>query len=102
MENYDIAWKIREYVETDRKPFCLEDLTYQTPFNSLLPEIQELINSLPKINGNEYFSFGEDDRGFFSNALDGDQQVYLMEMNERKFFVDTQGYKYARYIGELI
>ena len=102
MENYELTWKIRAHVETDRKPFCVDDLVCQTPFNSLPSEIQEAINNLPKINGHEYFRFGDEDHGFFSDVLDGDQQLYLMEMDGRKFFIDTQGYKYARYVGELI
>jgi hypothetical protein len=33
--------------------------------------------------------------------LDGDQQFYLMTYNEQIYLVDTQGFKYARYVIRL-
>ncbi len=102
MENHELTWKIREYVFTDRKPFSPDDLFEKTKYESLPNDIKDAIQSLPKIDGKEYFDFSENGMGFYDDVLDGDVQLYLMEYNNRKFFIDTQGYKYARYVAELI
>ena len=93
--------RIREYVTVDRKPFSPEEVKQLTKYESLPEHIKEEIEGLMKINGEEYFNFEEGGEGFFAELLDGDIQFYLMEWRGRRFFIDTQGYRYARYVGEI-
>jgi len=99
---YEQAWLIRDEVKTVRKPFDLEDVRCATDFNKLDGAIQTLIKELPVVDGNK-FKFTTGESGFFGlGVVDGKQQVYLMELDDRFFFIDTQGSNYARYVGELI
>jgi hypothetical protein len=102
MKNSDLTWIIREHVSVDRKPFSPDDLTEKTEIDLLPSIVWGMMQHLPKIDGNNYFDFSEEGHGFFAEVLDGDVQIYLMEWNGRLFFIDTQGYKYARYVGELV
>jgi hypothetical protein len=100
MENYDIAWVIRDYVDVYRKPFDVDDIKAQTHIDDIPVEIFALFGKLPIVDGEELFEFKTE--GFFKRALDGKQQCYIMEIGDRTFFIDTQGYDYARYVGEII
>jgi len=89
--------KIRNYVMVDRKPYDTEDLVTNN-YNSLPEDIKQMLNELTVVEYKPDFS--ED--GFFFYFLDGDVQFYLVKFDGRTFFVDTQGYEYARYVGEII
>jgi hypothetical protein len=93
--NAQIANILREFITVDRKPSSLDDLP-QTSEDKLPPNIKDLLNQLPVMEI-------DDDFNTFEDCFDGNQQIYLLEHEDgRKFFVDTQGYTYARYVGELV
>jgi hypothetical protein len=95
MKNSELAFVIREFVRVDRKPSSLNNLS-QTIEDKLPENIKTYLNNLQVLEVDEYFNT-------FDDNFDGDQQIYLLKHEDgRKFFVDTQGYTYARYIGELI
>jgi hypothetical protein len=100
MENCELTWKIRDYVDTDRKPYDVDDISCKTQLSDIPENIQEILKQLPLLEIDDYFDFNN--QGFFANVLDGDQQIYLLKDEYRIFFVDTQGYRYARYVGEII
>jgi hypothetical protein len=100
MENHEIAWAIRDHVRVDRKPFDADEISSRTHVDEIPIEVFELMSKLPIIDGNE---FDFDNEGFFQRGVvNGEQQCYIMEINDRTFFIDTQGYGYARYVGEII
>jgi hypothetical protein len=99
MTNAELTWDIREYVEVDRKPFDTDDISSKTQLSDIPEDVQEILKQLPILEIEEYFDFNN--QGFFANVLDGDQQIYLLKDENRIFFVDTQGYRYARYVGEI-
>lgn len=100
MKNSEIAWAIRDYVRVDRKPFNVDEITSTTHVDEIPINVFELMSKLPIVDGNK---FDFDNEGFFQHdVVEGDQQCYIMEINDRTFFIDTQGYDYARYIGEII
>jgi hypothetical protein len=93
--NTQIANILRDKIEVECKPRSLFDLP-ETVENRLPPNIKDLLNQLPVIEVDGSFKIFEDN-------FDGNQQIYLLKHKDgRKFFVDTQGYTYARYIGELV
>ena len=91
---------IRNYVDVARKPFDEEALP-NTDYRGLPNDIKDLIRSLPVSTHELNFKSGE---GFFEYFLDGNQQFYLWvsPYTGRTYFIDTQGYKYARYVGQLL
>jgi hypothetical protein len=99
-DNGTLAWEIRDYVEVTRKPYDTDDVYSKTQLSDIPDNIQEVLKQLPVLEREDYFEF--DNQGFFGMVLDGDQQIYLMKDEDRIFFIDTQGYEYARYIGEII
>lgn len=100
MENHELTWEIRNYVDVNRKPFNLKEITTKTKLTSLPSKVRTALDTLPVIDGDELFEF--ENEGFFADVLDGNQQIYLMKLNGRTFFIDTQGYSYARYVGEIV
>jgi hypothetical protein len=93
--NTQIANRLRDKIEVDKKPLSLNDLP-ETVESKLPPNIKDLLNQLPVMEI-------DDDFNTFEDCFDGNQQIYLLRHEDgRKFFVDTQGYTYARYIGELV
>jgi len=101
MTNADIAWKLRDVIGVDKKPFDPNEIRSKTRSVDIPTEEFKLLSTLPIINGEELFDF-ENGNGFFNDVLDGDQQCYVMEYKDRVFFIDTQGFNYARYVGEII
>jgi hypothetical protein len=99
MENAELTWKIREYVDVTRKPYNIEDIYTKTPLSTIPSNVQEILKQLPVLEMDDYFDF--EHQGFFEDSLNGDQQIYLLQDEDRVFFVDTQGYSYARYVGEI-
>jgi hypothetical protein len=99
MENAELTWKIREYVEVNYKIHSPDEISSKTPLSSIPSNVQEILKQLPVLEMDDYFDF--EHQGFFADVLDGDQQIYLLQDEDRVFFVDTQGYSYARYIGEI-
>ena len=88
---------IRDYVMVDRKPFDTEDLV-TNDYNSLPKETKQLLKELPVLEYKPDFT----EQGFFEYFLDGKVQFYLLKFDGRTFFIDTQGYGYARYVGEIL
>ena len=99
MTNAELTWDIREYVEVNRKPFDTDDISSKTQLSDIPQDVQEILKQLPLLEIEEYFDFNN--QGFFADVLDGDQQIYLLKDENRIFFVDTQGYRYVRYVGEI-
>ncbi len=97
-DDYDL---IRSEVDVDRKPYSPEDVDSKTDFNSLSPKIQQLIKSLP-IYDIESEIFEDDAEGFYIDGLTSGDQYAILNINNQYFFVDTQGYDYARYVGEIL
>jgi len=102
MENLDFDL-IRSEVVVARK----EDYPGDCPSTSestLSPEIKHLLLQLPVFNLSQRGWGNDDEEAFslFDDIFDGDQQFYVLIWKGRKFFVDTQGYTYGRYCGELI
>ena len=79
-----------------RKPFRGEDVFTSVDYNELSSVAKTEINKLPIVVIDEKFH----PDGFFSDVLDGKQQFYILISDdmEETYFVDTQGYKYARYV----
>ena len=79
-----------------RKPFRGEDVFTSVDYNELSSDAKTEINKLPIVTIDEKFH----PDGFFSDVLDGKQQFYILISDdmEETYFVDTQGYKYARYV----
>jgi len=97
MGKYD---KIRSEIRVVRKPYDMEDDVPKNFLKDISPEINDLIDELDIIDGNNLdFENGD---GFFEDFLDGNVQFFIVEIGDRRFFVDTQGYTYARYVGEII
>lgn len=90
---------IRSEVMVARKPFSPEDDIPKNSMKGLSNEVKKLLNEVTKIKPT--FNF-DDGGGFFEDLLDGDVQFYIVEIGDREFFIDTQGYNYARYVGELV
>lgn len=91
--------EIRNYVMVDRKPYDTEGLVTNN-YDSLPEDIKQMLNELRVVEYKPDFSV--EGKGFFEGFLDGDVQFYLVKFDGRTFFVDTQGYEYARYVGEII
>lgn len=91
--------QIRDYVMVDRKPFDTEELVANN-YNVLPSHIKQMLDELPVVHHKP--NFDEGGSGFFEYFLDGKVQFYLVKFDGRTFFVDTQGYDYARYVGEII
>ena len=79
-----------------RKPFRGEDVFTSVDYNELSSDAKTEINKLPIVTIDEKFH----PDGFFSDVLNGNQQFYILISDdmEETYFVDTQGYKYARYV----
>jgi len=92
---------IRSYVEVNRKPFNQDEVISKTSESELPSQIKELLDQLDvvKLTQEEFNEWGG---GFFTYFLNGDIQFYIVYIGEKKYFVDTQGYDYARYVGELV
>ena len=76
----------------ERKPNHPDDIRSSINFNELHESVRGIVSNLPIV---EFRS------SFFNHTLDGDQQFYLMTYKEKIFLIDTQGYKYARYVIRL-
>jgi len=86
--------KIGELPKT-RKPYSHRNIKTIIDYHSLDKDLKEVIGKLPVVPFQ---------KSFFEENLDGDTQFYIM-INEEFgtiYFVDTQGYKYARYVSELV
>ncbi len=86
---------------------CKQDSPDDCPstlLDRLSPEVEHLLSLLPTIDLSqiEDEDFDEDEFSLFDDIFDGDQQFYILIWKGRKFFVDTQGYTYGRYCGELL
>lgn len=83
-------------LEMTRKPFRGEDVFTSVDYNELSTDAKIEINKLPVVVIDEKFN----PDGFFSQVLNGFQQFYILISDdmEETYFVDTQGYKYARYV----
>jgi hypothetical protein len=95
--NPDLAWTIRKHVAVAKKPFNTIEVPATVEIN-LPTEIQEILAALPTME--DCFEF--EDEGFFKYVFNRDQQFWIVKLGNQKFFVDTQGYQYARYVGELV
>jgi hypothetical protein len=82
----------RPTLDYERKPNHPNDVRSSINFGELDKSIQGIVSNLPTV---EFLN------SFFDNTLDGDQQFYLMTYNEQIYLVDTQGFKYARYVIRL-
>lgn len=87
----------KEFVnlELTRKPYRGEDVYTTIDYNNLSTDAKIELNKLPIVVLDEKWT-----DGFFSYMLDGNQQFYILISDdmEETYFVDTQGYEYARYV----
>lgn len=88
-----------------RKPFDSGDTT-DTDFFNLPQNIKDALVDLPEVPiENDIFGNGinENAMGFFSHmGIDPEKhQFYILSTENQVFFVDNQGYDYARYVTEL-
>jgi hypothetical protein len=93
---------IRSEVQVARKEYHPGDCP-ETLVKSLSPKIVDLLQQLPTLDLSqiEDEDFNEDQFSLFDDYF-GSEQFWMLIWKGRKFFVDTQGYTYARYCGELI
>jgi len=94
---------IREEVKVGRKCYDLKDeYLPKTDIESLSPEVLETLKAIPtRVNAN----FLAEGGNLFESFLTEQHNllfVNLGEKNQRVFYVDTQGYDYTRYTGELV
>lgn len=94
--------EIRAYVGVSRKEDSPEDVV-KTELSELPNYIIELLGELPvmdlsKLDDGEY---DEDEFSLFDDIF-ANEQFWLLIWKGRTFFVDTQGYTYARYCGEIV
>lgn len=92
--------RLMGYIEVDRKPSNTTDISASTDYLKLPADIQHLINQLPVVES-DVFRYEDGKFSFFIDALDGDVQFYLLKHENKTYFIDTQGYHYARYVGEI-
>ena len=104
MSNFN---EIREWVDVDRKENRPEDCVVND-LNKIPQRIKDMLKELPIIDtsllveeedGIEYpinlFNFS-----LFDDYFDG-EQFWILKHKGKNYFVDTQGYSYARYCGGL-
>jgi len=87
-----------------RKPFDASDTT-KTDFYNLPNNIKEALVDLPEVSiENSIFENGQSTMGFFGHMPIDHQknQFYILSTPSHIFFVDNQGYDYARYVTELV
>jgi hypothetical protein len=94
--------EIRAYVGVSRKEDSPEDVV-KTELSELPNYIIELLGELPvmdlsKLDDGEY---DEDEFSLFDDIFEN-EQFWLLIWKGRTFFVDTQGFTYARYCGEIV
>jgi hypothetical protein len=70
------------------------EVTNSVDFNDFDIELKEVIISLPV----QFHAVGTD---LMDIELDGKQQFYILNIGQKDYLVDTQGYSYPRYIIEL-
>jgi len=85
-----------------RKPHSPSDLT-KTDFYSLNTELKDALVALPEVTIDDSI-FNEGSMGFFSQfPIDYNKnQFYIISTGSSVFFVDNQGFDYARYATELV
>jgi hypothetical protein len=100
MDNTELTWTIREYVRVNRKPYDMDEVDMKTQLTDIPMHVQEILKKLTVLDES---GFDFDNEGFYGDVLDENEQIYLLKTNDnRVFFIDTQGYTYARYVGEII
>lgn len=89
-------------IKMARKPYDVSDTT-TTNFGILPSKIKQALTDLPEITVNEAIFGGGPNMGFFSQMpIDCEKnQFYILLTDSTVFFVDNQGYDYARYVTEL-
>lgn len=101
--------EIRTYVTVNRKEDRPEDC--YTNIVSKLPQyIQNMLDELPVLDTSLLVDFDYDgdeiplDLDSFSlfDSYFGSEQFWILKHKGERYFVDTQGYDYARYCGKLI
>ena len=105
MENYN---EIRNYIYVDRKEDRPEDCVVND-LKEIPQHIKDMLKSLPIIDTSlimEYDEEGEEhsidlDRFSLFDDYFGGEQFYILKHKGKYYFVDTQGYSYARYCGGL-
>jgi len=105
MSNFD---EIRNWVYVDRKENRPEDCVVNK-LKDIPQRIKDMLKSLPTIDTSllvEYDEDGEehpiniDNFSLFDDYFDR-EQFWILKHKGKNYFVDTQGYSYARYCGGL-
>jgi len=91
---------IRSEVLVARKEDSPNDCP-STNVEELSENIKYLLEELPIMNLSNIEDLDEDEFSLFDDYFE-DEQFWILIWKGRTFFVDTQGYSYARYCGELI
>ena len=105
MSNFN---EIRNWVYVDRKENRPEDCVVND-LNKIPQRIKDMLKILPTIDTSmlvEYDNEGiehpinVDNFSLFDDWF-GDNQFWILKHKDKNYFVDTQGYSYARYCGGL-
>ena len=86
----------RGYIRPDRKVSGPSECSSRTDFSGLPPAGKQAIESLRIVEGSS---------DFFENQFNGREEQFVILKTPGKgnyFFVDTQGYDYARYTSKLV
>lgn len=105
MENYN---EIRNYIYVDRKEDRPEDCVVND-LSKIPQHIKDMLRNLPKINTSLLMEYDEDgneypidlDRFSLYDDYFESEQFWILKHKGKNYFIDTQGYSYARYCGGL-
>jgi len=91
-------------IQGNRKPNNPDDVTFKVGVEEMSDEFKKQLKKLPIIElPYDYFSYGSffDDFRQYPN-IKKENQYFLIKWNRNTYFVDTQGYEYARYVTKII
>lgn len=100
--------EIRTYINVDRKQYLPEDCC-STDLKDVPQHIKDMLKTLPTVDTSLIMEYDEEDNespidpNEFSLFHDyfGSEQFWVLKHKGRNYFVDTQGYDYARYCGGI-
>lgn len=91
-------------IQGSRKPNNPEDVSFKVGVKEISNELREKVKQLPVLElPYDYFSYGS----FFDDfkqykEIKTNTQYYLIKWNGSTYFVDNQGFDYARYVTKII
>jgi len=109
-ESNRLSKGIQEFLDKylSRKPFDFSDIGYDNRIKVVnLPKaVMDFINTIPQKNPDDLWPNAYNNNYKFANNFEipvtEHYFVLLDTKNRRRFLVSTEGYKYARYVLELV